>query len=327
MSTLDDMDPNALAMLTDEERAAIGDEYTPDELAAMATIAGDAKPDEGDDEGTDEGTDEGDDTDPASKADPVTKVDPDPQTTGADADPAVEADTQPITPPSRSSATRYEAALPEDFDDQVSALGTREAELKTQFRDGEIDFEQYEVGRDALMAERETLTIARAKAEISKEITAQSAASQWQSEVDRFMDSTATPDGMDYRNDKDKAADLDQFLKVLAARESNADKSMEWFLTEAHKRVKALYGVADKPAAKTEPAAEAKPAGKTAAQVNADRKPVLDNAPKTLAQVPGATGADEFEGEFTALDAMEGEDLEAAIAKMSPAQRARYAKA
>ena len=40
----------------------------------------------------------------------------------------------------------------------------------------------------------------------------------------------------DYRKDAAKAEDLDGFVRMLANKQENADKPMDWFLAEAHKR-------------------------------------------------------------------------------------------
>lgn len=71
-----------------------------------------------------------------------------------------------------------------------------------------------------------------------------------------------------------------------------------------------------------------KPADKkdVVAEAVAARKPALDKAAKTLAQVPGSDGPGDVEGEFANLDSLEGEALEDAIKKMSPDQRERFAK-
>jgi hypothetical protein len=42
--------------------------------------------------------------------------------------------------------------------------------------------------------------------------------------------------------------------------------------------------------------------------------------------VPGGDGPGDVEGEFAHLDALEGEALESAIAKMSPAQREKFSR-
>ena len=61
---------------------------------------------------------------------------------------------------------------------------------------------------------------------------------QWRTTIHAFLDTEAArPGGIDYRTDDAKLALLDQYVKELSYAPSNNDKSMAWFLIEAHKRV------------------------------------------------------------------------------------------
>ena len=295
MSTFD---ADALATLTDEERAAIQSDDE-DEGAAAAVAADEPDADaEGDDgDGDDDGDDDGD-------------------AQGADAPAAP--DPAPAAAP--TPTTGYQAALPADYDDKVKAVADREAELKRAFRAGELEFDEFETRRDELQREREGLTIARAKAEIASEMQAQTAETQWRTTVERFLDTSAA--ALDYRKDSEAMADLDGFVKVLAGREANARQPMEWFLAEAHKRVMALRG---SPAAAAAPVPA--PAVDRKAEAAAARKPRLDEVPATLAQVPGGDGPGDIGGEFADVLSLDGLEYEAAIARMTPAQRERFARA
>ena len=240
-------------------------------------------------------------------------------------------DTDPSQPRSQP-IPRYDSKLPEDFDAQVKSLSDKEAELKRQFKAGELEFDDFDVARAALQSERELLTIARTKAEISQEMNAQTAEQLWTHAVNQFMDSTArlseASGGIDYRKDTEKWSDLDGFVRSLAARNEYAHQSMDWFLEEAHKRVLALHGMSA--AAKTsdaESSAEAKPVMKAMDRKPIDRKPPLDIAPKTLAMVPGGEGPGDVDGEFADVLALEGLAYEQAIARMSPTERERFLRA
>jgi hypothetical protein len=315
MSTLD---KDLLATMTDEERAAIEetDEYTPDQLAAMQAIA-DAKIGDGDDGDEDAG--DGAPADPPAKVEKPAKADdkpaddktPEGDTPPADDKPAGETEADADDEPAQAG---YKAELPADYKDKVAALKTRNDELFAKFKEGEIDADELQAGQAEIAAERETLLLARAKAEISGEMTAQNAQTQWLNAVKSFARATAKDGGIDYNKDEAKRGDWDLFIKHLAGAPENADKSAEWFLAEAHKRVVALHGLT--PAKKPE----------TVAQAAAARKPNLENAPKTIAQAPGADGPGDVAGEFAHIDALEGWELEKAIAAMSPAQREKYAK-
>jgi hypothetical protein len=289
-------DADMMATLTPEERAVIeADDLSPDEVAAMQRIAGDG---EGDDD---------DDGDSQANAAPIE---------GRGAAPDDDADESAAEPAQarQSSAPRYEAPLPADYEARVQEIIDREAELKRQFRSGEMEFDDFEAQRSELLTEREGLTIARAKAEISQEMTAQSAQQAWQSSVNNFLAVTAQDGGLNYRADPEKFEDLDNFVKTLAAKPGNADKPMEWFLTEAHKRVQALHGL-------SRPTPTPTPTNKPG---NTRRTAPVDAIPQTLANVPGGDGPGDVEGEFADVMALDGMEYESAIARMTPGQRERF---
>lgn len=298
-----ELDKDTAATMTDEELAAIkDDEFSPEELAAMKSVAGE----DGDDEGDDE---EGSESDGAGKAAaPVlgnteSESAPDPVT------PVVEAAAKPaeFTP-------RLNAQLPEDYDAKVAELRAQSKELAEKFRSGELDFDAYQAEADKLAAERDALATQKTKADIAADFNAQTIEQKWNFAVQSFTDKVRESEHIDYRTDLAKQADLDAFVKALASKPENEDKPMEWFLSEAHKRVKALNGIS--------PATSEAP-NESKEQAAPSRKP--PTPPVTLSQVPGGEGKGDVGGdEFTDLDGLEGLELEEAIAKMSPAQRERY---
>lgn len=302
------LDETQLATLTPEEQAAItGDDFSDEEVNALKGIAASGDDDEDDGGDSDEVLDangkpvapQADDV-PAKTDTPV----------DAKADTAAVLDEPAAAPtPARNE---YVAKLPDDYDQKIGDLAAQEADIRAKFKTGELEIEAYEEQRDAILKQREILNTARVKAEISQEMREQSAQNEWQNQIKSFMAAAAKNDGIDYSKDQAKSADLDLFVKTLANNPANADKSGDWFLAEGHKRVMALHGVA--PSA--QPAAKAPPAS---------RVPPLKSAPKTLAQVPGGDGPGDVADEFAQLDALEGNDLEAAIAKMTPAQREKFA--
>lgn len=295
---MSEMTQEALDLLTPEERAAVEDnEYSPEELAAMKGIAGDDDEDEGDDEGGDSG----DEPAAAESAAPVEKK----------VEPVAEAPAAEEEPPAAEFKPRYKAELPADFSDQVSALNNDMAELANQLRAGEIEFDEYNAKQGELLAKRDELNAVKLKADIAADMGAQTVEQEWNYTVDRFIKAEAKAGGINYATDKDKQNDLDLFVKALAANESNANKSMEWFLTEAHKRVKAMHGLGEAEKKEEKP----------------NRTTPVKTIPKTLAQVPGGDGPGDVSDEFANLDGLEGLALEDALAKMSQAQRERYAQA
>jgi hypothetical protein len=300
-----EFDEHILSTMTDEERAAILEEQSPEELAAIAAIASGAE--NGPDDEDDELDDDNGAADPAAAV--VTPVTP-----AAKAEPAapVAADTTEVA--DKAFQPSYQAALPEDFDAQVAAVKAQTDALADKFKSGEIDFDQYRIEAEALSKSSRALDELSFKANLAQDMKAQTVEQEWAHTVSRFMVATAKVDGIDYKNDADKNADLDMFVKALANDPRHADMPGEWFLTEGHKRVKAMHGIGL--AAAPAPAA---------ADPKASRKTPLDAAPKTLAQVPGGDGPGDVDGnEFSDVDRLTGDAQEAAIAKMTPAQRERY---
>ena len=67
----------------------------------------------------------------------------------------------------------YQAALPENFDATLAAINAEASRLATQFRDGEIDFDDYTAAVNEVNAHRDALTATKIKAEIAAEMQAQ----------------------------------------------------------------------------------------------------------------------------------------------------------
>lgn len=316
------VDQDMMDTLTPEERDAIlGDDMDPAERAALERIAASAGEGDAEDSEDDDGDEDGGEPVEAAAAQAAADG-----AQAAAAEPPAAQNDEAAAPARRADPAPYSAQLPEDFDDQVKSVADQEADLKAKFRAGEIEFDEFEEQREALIAKREALNQAKVKAEIAQEMAAQAAERSWVDAVNALADSAAKPEngGIDYRTDAEKAGDLDTFIRTLSARADNAGKPMEWFLQEAHRRVLALHGIsAGKPAA-------AAPSGKPADPVRAAteaRKPPVDAVPKTIAGVPGGDGPGDVANEFSDLDGLEGWELEQALGRMTPAQRERYAKA
>lgn len=279
-----------LATLTPEERAVILDDDGAAEAnaKALAKIAGEDDDDEDDD---------GDDNDAGSSDAPAAAV---------AAAPVVAEEREEKFHP------KYVAQVPADIDERLGSIDTDIDALTAQFKAGDIDFDEHQAQTRALEATRRDLSNAKLEAKISNDMNTQAANQEWQFTIKSFFKNTVKEGGPDYTKDPAKYADLDAFVKVLANNPIHEGKDQEWFLHEAHKRVSALHGLA--PAASKTPIQDAKNA----------RKVDLSNAPKSLSQVPGSDGPGDLADEFSAIDALSGDKLEQAIAKMSPAQREKY---
>ena len=300
------LDEHHASTLSDEELAAIrGDDLSDEELDLMQSVAGDG--DDGDEPADEDSDDDGDgatDDDQDGDADPATVA-------------AADAGSASAQPPAsaRQSPASYEAAgLPADFQEQISATHDAQRDLLQKFQDGELEVSEYAAELSKITEQRDALVAARIKAEISQEMAEQASAREWQQSVNRFIDRVAKDEQVNYRTDAARARDLDTFVRLLANDPENAQQSSEWFLQEAHKLVNARRGTVT--ATKDDPQPRPAP-----------RKPDLKAVPKTLAHVPGSDGPGDVGDEFVNVDALEGLDFESAIARMTPAQREKYARA
>lgn len=301
------LDEHHASTLSDEELSAInGDDLSDEDRDLLQLVAGDGDDGDDDDEDDDEPSDEvGDDDDQDGDADPETIA-------------AANADSAAAQPPAseRQPAASYQAAvLPADFQEQISATHTAQSDLLQRFQEGDLEVSEYVAELSKITEMRDALMAAKIKAEISHEMEEQASAREWQQAVHRFLDRVAKSEQVDYRTDAARARDLDTFVKVLANDPENAQQSSEWFLQEAHKLVNARRG-GTVTATKDDPRPRPAP-----------RKPDLKAVPKTLAHVPGSDGPGDVSDEFGNVDALDGLDLESAIARMTPAQREKYARA
>lgn len=305
------LDPHLLATLDPEERAAF--EPDPDADAdELRAIAGEDAYDGSDDDADDDSTEQKD----AEALESTNAPGPAPvEGKGAKDVPPADDEAPAAAAPSEVASV-YRADLPSDYDAQLQSIKDEDAALRQKFKDGEIDIDERDAGLAELSERREQLLVARAKAEISQEMTQQTTATQWQATINRAVSEFARPEngGIDYRKDPVKAQDWDQFVRVLAAKPEHSDKPMDWFLQEAHKRVMALHGVERKALSPRDAMADAK----------SKRKPPMDGAPLTLAQVPGSDGPGDVGDEFSDVMALDGLEFEQAIARMSPAQREKF---
>lgn len=302
------LDQEMLSTLTEEEREAVaGSDYTPEELAAIKAVAG---------VNVDDDDDDPDDPD-AGGGEPGGIPGAEPTALQNKVDPAPHASTEEteggdVVPELRP---RYNAELPSDYADNVAAIKAESDELAAQFRDGTIDIDEFQLKSQEIAGRRDDLVVQRTKAEISSEMSTQSATQQWEGAVSKFVQGSANQP-IDYNTNAAALEDLDQFVRVLSNKPEHENKSGDWFLKEAHKRVLALHGVDDPGPVPTLPKTPEKPAA---------RKASVASIPKTLAQVPGSDGVGDLAGEFADIENLEGFEIEQAIHRMTLVQRERYA--
>lgn len=247
---------------------------------------------------------------------------------GGDEDDAVD---EPFVP-------LYTAAKPENYDGQMAEFDKKDAADLAEFKAEKIELDEFLTRQKVTANARSVLREQAVKAEIAQESRDQMAVQQWQWEIRRFIRATAKHEGIDYRADENKAlnAELDSQVKALGANKANENKSGEWFLQEAHRRVCEIHKIG-----KAKPAAEDKSAAAQAAakaKADAEAKAKAERAAKAadnrsklgkdLGALPTA-GAEDVagEGEFAHLDGLNGLELENAIARLKPDEAERYARA
>lgn len=335
------------AGLSATERAALEDDA--DETGALDEIAGEGADDAddaddadaGDDAG--EGADEGDEDEGKAKEpakDPAKAGKPDAAAdaaaaAAAAATAAAEADkpVDVIDDDDEDVATLpvLKVEVPKDAADQIKALKTEKRELFKQYNAGTITDEVYQEKLDEADGKLETLTEAVSAARLNAQIAEanqQQMATTWQRKVGSFMDEVKKTEGLDYRSNTALGAALDAVVKDLGNQKDkdgelvNGDKPMGWFLREAHRQVKASFGLVTVP--KT-----AKPddAGKPAAagEQRKAKAPDLTKVPPNIRTAPSAAAAEDG-GEFSHLATLSGMALEKAVARMTPEQQNRWAE-
>jgi len=274
-------DVDELEGLSDEERAALEDEIEeetvsdPEEDEAEEVAAADDAPAAEDAATADEEDDEEDEDD--------------------DDDDRPPGEFQP----------EYRADPVEDYDERMSDITERKEKLVQDFNDGELDLAEYNAQRDAIEAEAADLRDAKLKADIAAEAKEQRGEQRWQWEQENFLRQKANKI---YSDNTILMTALDTAVKELAADDANANREMAWFLEEADRRVRSLFGQPQ----------DKKP------QKKPRSKPGSDEIPPNLGDVPAADVPEVSGDEFAHLNALDGMELEAALRKLTPEQEARY---
>jgi hypothetical protein len=253
--------------------------------------------------------------------------------TGTDADADADAELDDYVAP-------YVAPAPENYDQRMKDLEAREEAATAKFQKGEDD--AYDLG--AMLKEHRKIATERAELQAqmerhktTAEIADQEGQRRWKWEVSRFMKDVRKHEGIDYADSIKLNSALDAEVKALAGKEENADKPGEWFLREAHKKVKATFKIADKGTTPDAKAAAAKAAAAKKATEEAARKRAQasgkDKVKPNLGGLPAAGDVDlgkDGEGEFSEAEAlMEKGDsmkLEAYIAGKSAEWQERWAR-
>jgi len=284
--------------LSDEERAALEEEE--DETLVDSEEEEDLddededEDEEGDPEEDPEELDNEEDDDPDTAPAPVDKKDSEPE------------DDEGFTP-------QYQAEPVEGYDYKMKDIADRKKELRQQYKDGDLDLDEYEDQRDAIEDEALQLREANLKATMSAEQSQQAGAQRWQWEQDRFF---RVEKNKIYQDDPLIGSAFDTAVRSLGNDEKNSNRPMSWFLEEADRMIRERFTI---PAGKDTD----KDKGKQNKRRHSDKRKI----PPNLGDLPAAdiaeTGGSD---EFAKLEKLDGMELEKALSKMSDAEQERYLK-
>lgn len=300
-----------LNMLSETERAALEDDTAATaeaEAAAAAAAAGGTDEDEGNAGGADEN---GGDAEAAAAAAAAAGDTPSADENAA----AAEGDDGAAA--AAAEDDRDEPFLPRYVADPVADYKGAMAALDKKFEDAEITLAEYNTQRD-------TLIRAQTKAEIAAEQNEQLAQQRWDWEVKHFIKDIRRNEDIDYDKPLLGAA-LDTAVKALANLKDaqgnlvHADKDGDWFLAEAHKQVKAEFGLGKK-------------ATVTPIVPNGEKPPKPRAVPTTLAGIPAAEIQSTGDTDpFASIDKLfadgRTEEAEMKLAGLSKADQQRYLRA
>jgi hypothetical protein len=217
--------------------------------------------------------------------------------------------------PDAQRAPLLVAEAPEDAQAKLTEIANQKAELRKQYDDGELTFDEYEAKKDELDDQRLEIRQAVAEAQIASKLEAQRARNEFLDYAKRFT-SEVHPE---YAKNQDLYQLLDKTVIELANLPSNAGLTGQQVLEKAHKLV-----MIDHPDKFAAPAPNANANGKKQAAVP---KP---NLPPNLSKLPAATGTEAGESRFAALDRLaetDGIAFERALAAIPEAERDAYLRA
>jgi hypothetical protein len=230
--------------------------------------------------------------------------------------------------------------------DAIKAARAEKSEALQKLNDGEIEFEEYakvEAAADGKIdaAQDKILEINRAatRAEVASELTQQQQVKAWNGMVSGYMADAKAKDGLDFAGDAGKGLreELNGLVRAFAqeavhGQKLSDDESMaasRWALEQAAAvmRMRHPKAAAAAPAAAGGAAAPAAASAAAAPAVAAAAGTAGAAAPRhnvtTLGGMPNAAPTQLQDDTLSKLGALQGEDLELALARLSPAEAER----
>jgi len=276
-----------LAMLTEEEREGLLD---------------------AEDEGTD-----GDDQNDDDAGDAGTGADGKADDKGDDSqDAGTDSNTQgdgELDDPIIKPTPLFKAELPADIEAKRTALDTQEDDLVKKFDEGDITFAEYNKELRSLNRERADLDRAELKAELAQEAQQSQVEQTWQTTANTFV----AEHPLISKNETTWSSFDAIVRRVTAETMQKGEQPSRRDLEKAYKQWTEDLGISDAGTQKPQP-----------------KQKKQNIVPPNLGKVPAATANDTDDGKFAHLDRLAESDplaFEAALAKMSDAQRDEYMQA
>ncbi len=195
----------------------------------------------------------------------------------------------------------------EDIDSELK-------KLDEQFEEGDIPLKEYNAKRDALNQDKFKLQMYE---DINKQVAAQAVEGRWKQAQQDFFD-----ENQRYRENTVLNAAFVHVVNGLLATEEGKKMSDRAILLKAKATVEESLGIVSKGEDKKESDKEEAETAALAAAKKKEGEKGRDGM--SLHNMPKSQEA-EFGDKFDALDKLEGEEFELAIAKLSDAERKEYA--
>ena len=224
-------------------------------------------------------------------------------------------------PPDKPAPPVVDFQAPENAKERLEEIANERNALRKQFEDGDLTEAEYFAKVDPLDDERNDLRVEIKLAEKSqkmRELQEATAGETWaNTTVPKFFENA---EHAIYKENGILYDALDREVRRLqvAAMEAGQSQHNPDFLAQAHRQVMAAFG---RPVA--DPAAD--PKGEQGEQDQRRRRRNGQDIPPTLGGLPAAGVEDtSLAGKYDKLDRLTGEELEAAMAKLSEAEQEEY---
>lgn len=253
---------------------------------------------------------EGDDGDDEGKPAGEAKGDKD----GEEADDEDEDDDRP----GPTFAPHFNAGDPSAFDAQLKDVREQRSALTKQWRNGEIDDDEYDAKAAELDEKKDSLIEQRATARTAATFTQQTAQQAFQHDKRTFLRTMEKYEGVPYGSNKLMATAFETELVAVAneALAKKEDPSAQELFEAAHERVMEQMLALGVQVGKKRTRSE-EPENRAPKSEKAPR-----DVPRTLGGLPSAAPSTDMDSELMQQAAnLDGEDLELFIAGLSPAKR------